>query len=91
MQTSYRIALNKPGVDKRKAYASKLLSSYKWTEKQQEYLLQMEEKGYFIGKYNDAAKAFGLNPVTNGEKRCLMVYGYYSAKPENKKQQITII
>lgn len=85
--SAQKIATNKPGSDNRKAYAARLLKEFRWTPSQTELLQQMAEKGYFIGVYNESAKVFGFNEVPNGNKRCIMVYGYYRSKPWNKKLQ----
>lgn len=81
------IAMNKPGLQNRAAYAAKIIKRFKWTEDQKRLLKIQSEKGYWIGNLNEAERIFGLNETANGNKRCILVWGYYSSKPNNKKYQ----
>ncbi len=86
--TRYQIALNKPGNERRAQYAAKMLKKFKWTPEQRALLQLQAEKGYWIGNRNEAERVFGLRQTPNGNRRCILVYGYYSTKPENKKSQV---
>lgn len=86
--TRYQIALNKPGNNRRAEYAARMLKKFKWTEEQIALLQLQAEKGYWIGTYNNAARIFGHKEVVNGDKRCILVWGYYSTQPEKKKSQV---
>lgn len=83
----FKIATNKPGVDNRKAYAARLLNEFRWKPGQKDLLQKMAENGYWIGTLNDAERVFNLPITKDGGKRCVLVYGYYSTKPWNKKLQ----
>ena len=75
------------GSENRKAYAAKMLKKFKWNESQRKLLEKMAANGYWIGTVNDAEKAFNLRLTENGAKLCILVYGYYSTKPWNKRLQ----
>jgi len=83
----YKITTQKPGAENRKAYAAKMLTDFKWKPEQSELLEKMAENGYWIGTVNDAERVFNLPITEKGNKRCILVYGYYSTKPWNKKLQ----
>lgn len=88
--TSFNIANNPEANNKRKAYASMMLAKYNWTSNQITFLQKMADKGYWVGTYNEAAEVFGFAKLSNGNVKAPMCYGYYSLKPNNKKQTVTI-
>ena len=82
------ITTQKPGTENRKKYAAKMLIEFRWTHDQRALLEKMAENGHWIGTVNDAERVFNLPITKYGEKRCILVYGFYSTKPWNKKRQI---
>lgn len=83
----YKITTQKQGLENRKKYAAKMLTEFRWTQPQRELLEKMAANGYWIGTVNDAERVFNFPITENGGKRCILVYGYYSTKPWNKKKQ----
>ena len=81
------ITTQKPGLNNRKKYAAKMLLEFRWTQDQRALLEKMAENGHWIGTVNDAERAFNLPITKDGDKRSILVYGFYSTKPWNKKLQ----
>ena len=82
-----KITTQKPGTQNRKKYAAKMLIEFRWTHDQRVLLEKMAENGHWIGTVNEAERVFNLPITKDGDKRCILVYGFYSTKPWNKKLQ----
>lgn len=82
-----KIITQKPGTENRKKYAAKMLIKFQWTDEQRALLEKMSKDGHWIGTVYDAKRVFNFPITKYGDKRCVLVYGFYSTKPWSKKRQ----
>lgn len=89
--TKFNLTRNKAFMKRSKADAKFFLKNFQWNRQQKIYLIKVSKKGYFVGKYNSAAKAFGKPTATDGHKKTVMTINRnFVGKRRNYKDSLSL-